>query len=47
MKRTIILALLLFTALATAQPAAAPQQAVPTLSQERLARVDRLLQQYR
>ena len=45
MKRTI-LALLLLTTLAAAQPSAAPKQAPLALSQERLARVDRLLQQY-
>lgn len=41
-----ILALVLFTTLVPAQPAAAPKKAAPSLSQERLARIDRLLQQY-
>jgi CubicO group peptidase (beta-lactamase class C family) len=39
-------ALLLFTTLVPAQPAAAPKPAAPTVSPERLARVGRLLQQY-
>ena len=44
--KNAILSLVLFTTLVPAQPAAAPKKPAPSLSQERLARIDRLLQQY-
>ena len=45
MKQTI-LAIVLFTAFVHAQPMAVPKKAAPSLAEDRLARIDRLLQQY-
>jgi CubicO group peptidase (beta-lactamase class C family) len=41
-----ILALVLFTGFVHAQPVAVPKKTAPSLSEDRLARIDRLLQQY-